>query len=93
MKRVTVIILLICGLWAVPFGEASLRYALGCGLIFAQEDAQERAEEIHKIASSDAIFVEEELKALYYQNVQIIELLREIRDLLQVQVVDEGEEG
>ena len=59
----------------------------------AQEDAQQKAEEIHKIASSDAIYVEEELKALYYQNVQMIELLREIRDLLERQVADEGEEG
>jgi len=71
----------ICGLWTVD-----------CGLIFAQENAQERAEEIHKIASSDVIYGDEELKALYYQNVQMIELLREIRDLLERQVVDKGEE-
>jgi len=64
-----------------------------CIPAYSEEDAQKRAEEIHKIASSDAIFVEEELKALYYQNVQIIGLLREIRDLLEVQIADKGEEG
>ena len=59
------------------------------GLIYAQEavreEAQKKAEEIHEIASSDVIYHNEELKALYYQNIQIIELLKDIRGLLQAQ--------
>jgi len=51
----------------------------------AIDKAKERAEEIHEIAISDVIFVQEELKAHYYQNIQIIELLKDIRDLLQEQ--------
>ena len=45
-------------------------------------EAGKKAEEIHEHASSDIIFTEAELKALYYQNIQIIELLKEIKELL-----------
>jgi len=55
----------------------------------AEEDAQQKAEEIHTIASSDVIYTDQELKALYYQNLQIIDLLKEIRDLLQQQLLKE----
>lgn len=61
-------------------------------IVFAQdaiENPEEKAEEIHKIASSDMIYTDEELKALYYQNVQIIGLLKEIRDLLNQQIKQE----
>lgn len=44
-----------------------------------------KADEIHRIAASDMIYAQEEVKALYYQNVRIIELLGEIRDLLKAQ--------
>ena len=44
--------------------------------------AEDKAKEVHRLASSDMIYGQEELKALYYQNTQIIDLLREIRDLL-----------
>lgn len=45
-------------------------------------DPGRKAKEIHDLASSDVIYVQDELKALYYQNLQIIELLGEIRDVL-----------
>ena len=56
-------------------------------LVHAEEevvstDPEERAGEIHRVASSDTIYEQAELKALYYQNVKIIDLLKEIRDLL-----------
>ncbi|UCD14882.1 MAG: hypothetical protein JSV34_03930 [Candidatus Omnitrophota bacterium] len=60
----------------------------GCGLVRAQmslEEAEKKAEQIHNLASSDVIYLDEEEKALYYQNIQIIQLLKEIRDLLRQQ--------
>jgi len=54
-------------------------------LVYSQkqaEMAEAKAEAIHKHASSDVLYVDEELKALYYQNIQIIQVLKEIRDLL-----------
>jgi len=51
--------------------------------IEATEKAREKAEEIHKITSTDTIYTQQELKALYYQNIQIIELLKEIRNILE----------
>ncbi len=55
----------------------------------AEETAEQKAQEIHGLASSDVMHTDQELKALYYQNVQIIELLKEIRDLLQQQLQKE----
>jgi len=62
--------------------------AAGAPLSFAleAEEAQAKAEKIHSFASSDSIYLEEELKALYYQNIQIIGILEQIRDLLQEQL-------
>lgn len=61
-----------------------------CEIAFAEslsaEKAQSKAEQLHKIASSDSIYADEELKALYYQNIQIIELLKDIRQLLKEQL-------
>ncbi|OGW83371.1 MAG: hypothetical protein A3C47_03300 [Omnitrophica bacterium RIFCSPHIGHO2_02_FULL_51_18] len=45
-------------------------------------DAARKAQEIHELATSDVIYVQDELKALYYQNLQIIDLLKQIRDIL-----------
>lgn len=60
------------------------------GVSFAQEmseqEAQKQAFEIHQHASSDVIYLDEEERALYYQNIQIIQLLKEIRELLRQQV-------
>ncbi len=68
-------------------------YTLHITQIYAQtevaEDAQAKAEEIHRIAISDVIYTDEEVKALYYQNIQIIELLKEIRSLLQQQLEEQ----
>lgn len=66
-----------------------------CAWTFAEdaEDAEKKAREIHNIATSDVIYTQEETKALYYQNVQIIDLLRQIRDLLQRQRGTEERNG
>jgi hypothetical protein len=51
--------------------------------VFAQDDylsLEEKARRSHELAMSDVIYEQENFKALYYQNQQIIELLREIRD-------------
>ena len=50
-----------------------------------ESDAGEKARKAHQIAGSDMIYQQEEWKALYYQNIQIIQLLKEIRDLVQIQ--------
>ena len=75
IKRIVFLLIFFYGLTVVD-----------CGLTYAQEavkeTAQEKAEEYHKIASSDVIYSTQELKALYYQNIQIIDLLKEIRNLL-----------
>ena len=56
------------------------------------EEASKKAAEIHQVASSDVIYTEAELKALYYQNIEIIELLKDIRNLLQLQVQSKEKE-
>lgn len=56
------------------------------------ENAQQKAAEIHALASSDMIYTNEEMKALYYQNIEIIELLKEIRDNLSEQIRIERED-
>jgi len=48
----------------------------------SDDEAEQKAREVHKLATKDVIFIDEELKALYYQNIQIIGLLREIKQLL-----------
>ena len=56
---------------------------------FAMEDdaegsaAEDKARRAHEKASSDMIYQNEEWKALYYQNVRIIQLLKEIRDSIE----------
>ena len=47
------------------------------------EEAEMMADDIHKTVATDIIYTEQELKALYYQNIQIIHLLKEIKELLQ----------
>lgn len=61
----------------------------------AQEEVASEAEVLHQqqeqmlstpdLVTPDSIYITTELKALYYQNLQIIELLKEIRGLLQIQ--------
>ena len=58
-------------------------FIFGSVSVFAEgEDAEERAKQTHQLAASDVIYSQEETKALYYQNLQIIDLLKQIRDLL-----------
>ena len=42
--------------------------------------AEEKAERSHQLAESDVMYQQEDYKALYYQNVAIIQLLKEIRE-------------
>ena len=82
MVKKTIVLILILSAVCAP----------GYGAIFtseAEKDPQKQAAEIHKRASSDPIFTEDELKALYYQNLQIIALLKDIRELLQKQLEKE----
>ncbi|MBN2482746.1 MAG: hypothetical protein JXD21_00930 [Candidatus Omnitrophica bacterium] len=62
---------------------------------FAQtdfEDAQRKAEEIYKEADSDVIYLDNVMKSLYYQNIQIIELLKEIQGLMK-QFLEKAEQA
>ena len=47
--------------------------------------AEQKARAAHELAATDMIYQQEEWKALYYQNIQIIALLKEIRELMQNQ--------
>ena len=42
--------------------------------------SEEKAEQSHKLAMTDMIYEPENLKALYYQNEAIIQILKEIRE-------------
>lgn len=53
------------------------------------DDAGKKAKEMHDIAATDIIYSDQELKALYYQNIQIIRILEEIKDLLRRQISDQ----
>ena len=62
---------------------------------FAEEpdaSAEDKATQLHKLASSDVIYQQEETKALYYQNQQIIGLLKEIRELLATRLEEKKSE-
>jgi len=87
IKKIIVLSILICGLWIACSGP-----------VFAQDEikeAEEKAKEAHAIleeirampdvVSPDSIYTTTELQALYYQNIQIIDLLRQIRNILQMQ--------
>lgn len=50
------------------------------------EDAEEKARQSHQLASTDMIYSQEELKAIYYENLEIIDLLKQIRDILDVRL-------
>lgn len=64
--------------------------------VFAEGEADgtgaaERAQELHRLASSDVVYQDQEIKAIYYQNVQIIDLLKQIRDLLDSRLKEKPE--
>ncbi|MBI2095870.1 MAG: hypothetical protein HYT89_06855 [Candidatus Omnitrophica bacterium] len=54
-------------------------------------NAEEKAKKLHELASSDVIYTDQETKALYYQNIQIIDLLTQIRDLLEMRLAEPKE--
>ncbi|GEM_PF-2452793 len=55
------------------------------------EHAAKMADEIHKQVEKDVIYTDQEIKALYYQNVQIIALLEEIKELLRQNLTNNGQ--
>ena len=69
----------------IAVGLGILMIGMLSGSAWCEEDpgsALDKADKMHTHASSDVIFSQDETKALYYQNVVIIDLLRQIRDLL-----------
>ena len=46
------------------------------------DDAETKARAAHELAGSDVIYEQENFKALYYQNLETIQLLKEIREEL-----------
>lgn len=68
------------------FSLLSIVYSLWSPLGFAEmsfEAAEEKATEAHKLAASDVIYQEQDWKALYYQNLQMISLLKDIKGELE----------
>ena len=65
-----------------PFLVASLLLAMTSSAFALDDysDPEEKARNAHELALSDVIYEQENFKALYYQNLQIIQLLKEIRD-------------
>jgi len=57
-----------------------------CGIAIANDvaerEAAQKAAESHAKANEDMIYAQQDIKALYYQNQQIIELLKDIRTVL-----------
>ena len=41
---------------------------------------EDRARKAHELSMSDVMYQQEDFRALYYQNLQIIDLLKEVRD-------------
>ncbi len=82
-----------------------LCYVLSNGMAFAQREigsAEQKLQEIEKIleeirstpdlVSPDSIYTATMIKALYYQNTEIIQLLKEIRELLRQSLEEKEEE-
>ena len=61
----------------------------------SSDEAERKAAEIHQKASSDVIYVDSEAIAIYYQNIQIINLLKENNELLKqnLQEIRNSREG
>ena len=74
----------------------SLFLSTSCFLFSAHAEgeeftAQDKAQELHRLASSDVVYQDQEIKAIYYQNVQMIDLLKQIRDLLDSRLKEKTE--
>ena len=58
---------------------------LVCSPVLAEmsyDEAESKAKEAHDLAASDVTYQQADTRALYFQNVQIIELLKEVREEL-----------
>ena len=77
MKKVSIFLIIFAlsvGSFGVAFSEDET----------TESDTESRARQAHDKASSDVIYQQEDTKALYYQNLQIIQLLKEMRDSLEI---------
>lgn len=74
--------------WGRIFLGVFLGMLAGAGL-WAQEisfeEAAAKAKELNDLSQSDIIYSQESYRALYYQNLQMIALLSEIRDEIKMQ--------
>ncbi len=73
-------------IFVFAFCLQSLVSSLWSPACFAQmsfDDAEAKAAEAHKLAASDVIYQEQDWKALYYQNLQMIGLLQDIKQELE----------
>jgi len=62
---------------------------LGSGIARADDiynNAAKMAKEIHSKVATDVIYTDQEIKALYYQNVQMIQLMEEMMNLMRQQL-------
>ena len=48
----------------------------------SMRDIKEKAASYHEKATSNFVYLDSEMTAMYYQNIQIIDALEQIRDLL-----------
>jgi len=48
-----------------------------------EKEAAKKAEELHEQGQKGVLYAQDDTKALYFQNVQIIEILKDIRRLLE----------
>lgn len=79
---------------AIIISSAIILSAVPASAQDTYENAEQKAEEIYKEAASDVIYLQNVLKSLYYQNIQIIQLLKDIRELMDdyLQTVQENEQ-
>ena len=78
MKKAYLVFMLVVSFSLIFGSYAYAEYADGESV----SDAENKAVAIHKKVMSDVIYTEQEIKALYYQNIVIIDLLQDIKDLL-----------
>ena len=81
---------LLSGIQLIPAFAGMTVFLFFAFSAFAQDDdfdssgAAQKARQAHEKAATDMIYQSEEWKAIYYQNQQIIQLLKEIRDSLNI---------
>ena len=59
-------------------------FVASINMLYAESmrDIKEKAASYHEKATSNFVYLDSEMTAMYYQNIQIIDALEQIRDLL-----------